>query len=53
MVQGLEAVLPGQTVEAWDAVGTPFGMDWQFCEGKITEDNIPHIHELLKMLQVV
>jgi hypothetical protein len=24
-------------------VGTPFGMDWQFCEGEITEDNIPDI----------
>jgi hypothetical protein len=21
-----------------DTVGTPFGMDWQFCEGEITED---------------
>jgi hypothetical protein len=27
-------------------VGTPFGMDWQFCEGEITEDNIPDIYEL-------
>ena len=35
------------------SVGTPFGMYWQFCEGEITEDNIPDIYELLKLLQVV
>jgi hypothetical protein len=35
------------------AVGTPFGMDWQLCEGEITEDNIPDIYELLQLLRVV
>jgi hypothetical protein len=34
-------------------VGTPFGMDWQFCEGEITEDHIPDISKLLEMLRVV
>jgi hypothetical protein len=35
------------------AVGTLFGMDWQFCEGEITDDNILDIYELLKLLWVV
>jgi hypothetical protein len=34
-------------------VATPFGMDWHFCEGEITEDNIPDIYELLQLLRVV
>ena len=34
-------------------VGTPFGMDWQVCEGEITENNIPDIYELLQLLWVV
>jgi hypothetical protein len=28
-------------------VRTPFGMDWQFCEGEITEDNIPSMYETI------
>ena len=36
-----------------DGVGTPFRMDWQFCEGEITEGNIPDIYELLQLLRVV
>jgi hypothetical protein len=28
-------------------VRTPFGMDWQFCEGEITEDNIPIMYETI------
>jgi hypothetical protein len=40
--------------EAWSTgVGTPFGMDWQFFEGEITEDNISSMYELLQLLRVV
>jgi hypothetical protein len=28
-------------------VRTPFGKDWQFCEGEITEDNIPSMYETI------
>jgi hypothetical protein len=34
-------------------VGTPFGMDWQFFEGEITDDNISSMYELLQLLRVV
>jgi hypothetical protein len=30
-----------------DGVRTPFGMDWKFCEGEITEDNIPSMYETI------
>jgi hypothetical protein len=34
--------------EFWGyTVRTPFGMDWQSCEGEITEDNIPSIYETI------